>query len=76
MAELTTTEAVQTYRVSLNLLQRWILQGDVEARKVDGHWLISKDSLEKRNRKRVAYGKPKLSTCANRVAHAATEVRV
>ena len=52
--ELTTSQAVQTYRVYPNVLHRMILLGRIKARKnSDGRWLISKDSLERWNRQRV-----------------------
>ena len=52
--ELTTSQAVQTYGVFPNVLHRMILMGRLKARKnADGRWLISKESLEQWNRKRV-----------------------
>jgi hypothetical protein len=52
--ELTTSQAVQAYGVFPNVLHRMILMGRLEARKdADGHWLISKESLERWNRRRV-----------------------
>lgn len=52
--ELTTSQAVQAYGVFPNVLHRMILMGRLEARKdVNGHWLISKESLERWNHKRV-----------------------
>ncbi len=54
MPELTTSEAVRTYEVHPNVLNRLILMGRLKARKnPDGHWLISKESLERWNRQRV-----------------------
>ena len=51
--ELTTSEAMQTYKVFPNVLHRMILMGRLEARKnADGRWLISKKSLEHWDRKR------------------------
>ena len=52
--ELTTSQAVQAYGVFPNVLHRMILMGKLEARKnTNGHWLISKESLERWNRQRV-----------------------
>jgi predicted site-specific integrase-resolvase len=52
--ELTTSQAVQMYRVFPNVLHRMILMGRLEARKDrNGRWLISKDSLERWNQNRV-----------------------
>jgi len=52
--ELTTSQAVQAYAVFPNVLHRMILMGRLEARKdANGHWLISKESLERWNRHRV-----------------------
>ncbi len=52
--ELTMSQAVQAYGVYPNVLHRMILMGRLEARKnADGRWLISKQSLEKWNAKRV-----------------------
>jgi predicted site-specific integrase-resolvase len=52
--ELTTSQAVQTYGVFPNVLHRMILMGRLKARKnADGRWLISKESLERWDRKRV-----------------------
>ena len=51
--ELTTSQAMQTYRVFPNVIHRMILMGRLKARKVDGRWLISKDSLERWDRQRV-----------------------
>lgn len=54
MAEMTTSQAVRTYGAHPNVLLRLILTGRLKARKnADGHWLISKDSLESWNRQRV-----------------------
>ena len=54
MAEVTTSEAVRTYEVHPNVLNRLILLRRLEARKDEnGHWLISKKSLERWNRTRV-----------------------
>lgn len=51
---LTTSQAVRTYKTHPNVLHRLILVGRLIARKnADGHWLISKDSLERWNRQRV-----------------------
>jgi predicted site-specific integrase-resolvase len=52
--ELTTSQAVQAYGVFPNVLHRMILMGRLKARKnADGRWLISKESLERWDRKRV-----------------------
>ena len=52
--ELTTSQAVRLYLVFPNVLHRMILMGRLEARKDEnGHWLISKESLERWNRQRV-----------------------
>jgi hypothetical protein len=62
--ELTTSQAVQAYGVFPGALHRLILMGRLEARKnADGHWLISKKSLERWNRQRVRRApKPKQVT--------------
>jgi hypothetical protein len=52
--ELTTSQAMQTYRVFPNVIHRMILMGRLKARKdVNGRWLISKESLERWNSQRV-----------------------
>ncbi len=52
--ELTTSQAVQAYGVYPNVLHRMILMGRLKAHKnADGHWLISKDSLERWNHSRT-----------------------
>ena len=54
MDELTTSEVVRKFQVHPITVLRLILTGRVEARKnADGRWLISKQSLEKWNAKRV-----------------------
>ena len=54
MKELTTSQAVRTYKTHPNVLNRLILMGRLTARKdADGHWLISKESLERWDRKRL-----------------------
>jgi hypothetical protein len=59
MAELTTSQAVRAYETHPNVLNRLILMGRLTARKnPDGHWLISKESLERWNRNRVRRVKP------------------
>jgi hypothetical protein len=61
MAEMTTSQAVRAYETHPNVLIRLILLGKLEARKnADGRWLISKDSLECWNRRRV-----RRRSCAN-----------
>ncbi len=52
--ELTTSQAVQAYGVFPSVLHRMILMGRLQARKdANGHWLISKESLERWNSRRV-----------------------
>jgi hypothetical protein len=52
--ELTTSQAVQAYGVFPNVLHRMILMGRLQARKdANGHWLISRESLERWNAQRV-----------------------
>ena len=52
--ELTTSEAVRAYRTHPNVLLRLILIGRLIARKnSDGKWLITKESLENWDRKRL-----------------------
>ena len=52
--ELTTSQAVQAYVVFPNVLHRMILMGRLTARKdSNGHWLITKESLERWNNQRV-----------------------
>ena len=52
--ELTTSQAMQVYKVFPNVLHRMILMGRLKARKnSDGRWLISAESLERWNRERV-----------------------
>jgi len=54
VVELTTSEAVRAYKTHPNVLHRLILVGRLVARKnINGHWLISKESLERWNRQRV-----------------------
>lgn len=54
MAEMTTSQAVRMYGAHPNVLLRLILTGRLNARKnADGHWLISRESLERWNRQRV-----------------------
>jgi hypothetical protein len=70
MPELTTSQAVRTYEVHPNVLCRLILTGRLTARKnADGHWLISKESLEQWDRNRVRRVKPERSA-AGTLAHA------
>lgn len=61
MDEITTSQAVRDYKTHPNVLIRLILMGRLEARKnPDGHWLISRESLERWNRRRLRRGpKPK-----------------
>jgi len=55
MNEMTTREAIKTYDIGANLLYRWITRGEIATRKdSNGKWLIRKDSVEKRNRVRLA----------------------
>jgi len=54
MLEMTTSQAVRMYGAHPNFLLRLILTGRLKARKnADGHWLISRESLERWNRQRV-----------------------
>ena len=54
MGEMTTSQAVRAYDAHPNVINRLILMGRLKARKnADGHWLISKESLEHWNRQRV-----------------------
>jgi hypothetical protein len=54
MPELTTRQAARTYDAHPVVLQRLIVMGKLDARKnPDGHWLISRASLERWNRQRV-----------------------
>lgn len=54
MGELTTSQAVRAYETHPNVLNRLILMGRLTAHKdADGHWLISRESLERWNRQRV-----------------------
>lgn len=54
MGELTVSQAVRVYDAHPNVIGRLILMGRLKARKnADGRWLISKESLERWNRKRV-----------------------
>ena len=54
MEEVTTSQAARTYDTHPNVLNRLILMGRISARKnADGHWLISRESLENWNRSRV-----------------------
>jgi hypothetical protein len=72
MSELTTSQAVRTYETHPNVLNRLILMGRLAARKnADGHWLISKASLERWNRNRVRRVKPDVARSARAgLAHA------
>jgi hypothetical protein len=50
MSELTTSQAVRAYETHPNVLNRLILLGRLKARKnADGHWLITRESLERWN---------------------------
>jgi hypothetical protein len=66
MGELTTSQAARAYETHPNILHRLILVGRLLARKnEDGHWLISMESLEHWNRRRIRRAsKPKLSAVA------------
>jgi hypothetical protein len=55
--ELTTSQAVQKYRVFPNALHRLILIGRLKGRKVDGRWLIEEESLERWNRSREQWNR-------------------
>jgi len=62
MAELTTTQAVRAYEVHPNVLNRLILMGRLDARKDEnGHWLITRESLERWNETR-GRRRPKTAT--------------
>jgi UDP-galactopyranose mutase len=51
---LTTSQASRAYQTHPNVLHRLILIGRLAAYKnADGHWLISKESLDNWNRQRV-----------------------
>ena len=55
--EVTASQAAKKYGVFPHVLYRMILMGRLEAHKdVDGHWLISTQSLERWNRRRVRRG--------------------
>jgi hypothetical protein len=73
MSELTTSQAVRIYETHPNVLNRLILMGRLTARKnADGHWLISKESLERWNRNRVLRVKPDIARSTSAaLAHAA-----
>ena len=63
MPELTTSQAVRAYEVHPNVLNRLILMGRISARKnVDGHWLISQESLERWSASRVRRASAKTQT--------------
>ena len=52
--ELTTSDAVRKYDAHPNVILRLILTGRLKARKnANGRWLISKESLERWNARRV-----------------------
>jgi hypothetical protein len=54
MVELTTSQAVRAYGTHPNVLNRLILLGRLQAHKdADGRWLISRESLENWNARRV-----------------------
>lgn len=54
MKEMKMSQAVRTYEVHPNILQRLVLMGRISARKnSDGHWLLSKKSLDNWNAQRV-----------------------
>ena len=54
MNELTTSQAVRVYNTHPNVLNRLILMGRLKAHKdADGRWLISRESLELWNHRRV-----------------------
>jgi hypothetical protein len=54
MPELTTSQAVRAFEIHPNVLNRLLLMGRLKAHKnADGHWLISKESLERWNRTRI-----------------------
>ena len=52
--EISTSEAARQFKTHPNVLLKLILIGRLTAHKnADGHWLISKESLERWNRQRV-----------------------
>jgi hypothetical protein len=54
MDELTTSQAARAYETHPNVINRLIFMGRLVAHKdADGHWLISRDSLERWNKNRV-----------------------
>lgn len=54
MTELSTSQAARNYDAHPAVLQRLIVMGRLTARKnTDGHWLISKESLERWNQMRI-----------------------
>jgi len=67
--ELTTSDAARLYGVFPSALHRLILMGKLAARKnPNGHWLISKESLERWNAQRVCRTpKPELAVSAHEV---------
>ena len=57
MDELMTSQAARAYETHPNVLNRLIHMGRLKARKnAEGHWCISRDSLERWNRKRIRRG--------------------
>ena len=59
MEEVTTSQAARIYDTHPNVLNRLLLMGRLSARKNEnGHWLISKASLESWNAKRVRRAVP------------------
>ena len=54
MPELNTSEAVRSFDIHPNMLYRLILMGRIPARKdADGHYRLSRESLERWNANRV-----------------------
>ena len=52
--ELTVSQAAKSYGIFPHVFYRMLLMGRLEGRKdADGHWLISKQSLERWNKRRV-----------------------
>lgn len=57
--ELTTSQAARAYQTHPNVLNRLILIGRLVAHKnADGHWLITRESLERWNSSRIRRGMP------------------
>jgi hypothetical protein len=70
--EIGTSAAARQFQTHPNVLLRLILLGRLTAHKnSDGHWLISEESLERWNRKRVRRApKPERGSITAEVQHA------